>query len=63
MALNRYENLRRFLHISKPVSQPPMESQPPPPPFEPCTEALQPQEAVEDSLEEEESIEDRNIWW
>jgi hypothetical protein len=61
MALNCYENLRRFLYISKLVSQPTIESQPLPPLFKPCTEVLQLQETIKVSLEEEESIEDRNI--
>jgi hypothetical protein len=42
MTLNRYENIRRFLYISKPVLEPAMENQPPPPIFEPCIETLQP---------------------
>jgi hypothetical protein len=63
MTLNRYENLRRFLHISKPVPEPTMENQPPLPTSKPQTEAPQPQDCLEDSLEEEELIEDGNVWW
>ncbi len=36
MSLNRYENLRRYLHVSKPG---PISSQQPPEPYEPRTEA------------------------
>jgi Transposase IS4 len=60
MTLNRYENIQRFLHISKPVLESATEIQLP---SKPCAEALQPQDCLEDSLEEEEPVEDGNIWW
>jgi hypothetical protein len=63
MALNCYENLRRFLHISKPILEPKIENPTPPPPPEPCTEALQPQERPEDSSEDEELGDNGNVWW
>jgi hypothetical protein len=63
MTLNCYKNLQCFLYISKLVLEPTIENQPPPPIFEPRIEALLPHECLEDSLEEEEPIEDRNVWW
>ena len=78
MTLNRYENLRRFLHISKPVPEPLSKPVPEPvskpvsepvskpvsepvskPPTEPVSKPLT--EAPEDSSEEQELIEDRDI--
>jgi hypothetical protein len=63
MTINRYENIRRFLHISKPILEPAMENRPPLFVFEPCTKAPQPQDCLEDSSEEEELVDDGNIWW
>jgi hypothetical protein len=63
MTLNRYENLRRFLHISKLVPEPTMENQLPLPMPKPRTKAPQPQTYLEDSSEEEELGEDGDVWW
>jgi hypothetical protein len=49
MSLNRYENLRHYLHISKPGS-----TQQPPKPQEPCTEAQQPRQPPKPCLKDSE---------
>ncbi len=51
MLLNRYENLRRYLHISKPG---PIPSQQPPEPYKPRTETQQSPQPLEHYSEDSE---------
>ena len=62
MLLNRYENLRRYLHISKPG---PIPSQQPPEPYKPRTETQQsPQPLEHYSEDSEDEVEaETEVWW